>query len=149
MPGWRGYVSAPTGAPPMTSHAATAPAAESRHALPTLIVMRLSPRRSFAAFDDARPLDCVEPRVSTVEPLVAALDERILTAGANSPGTFTMLGVQAVEDLHAGDDAAERREGFFVVRRRVVAHVEEDLRRPPVRHREGERDRAAHVRLLE
>ncbi len=75
--------------------------------------------------------------------------ERVLAPGPNATRAFAVLGVERVEDIHALDDATERRERLAVVGGRVVPEVDEDLRRPAVGDGERKGHRPADVRLPE
>src|SRR5688572_25316305 len=96
---------------------------------------------------DRSSLDEVESREVLVEVHVALALQALLVGTLAARRAVAVAAVEAVDDLHAGSHFTERREATLV-EVRVVAIVDEDLRRPGIRSAGGERDEAAPVALL-
>src|SRR5438876_4047494 len=96
---------------------------------------------------DGRLLDVVEPGEVLGQVAVALHLHAALVGAAAARRAFAIFGVELVDHLHAGDDAAERREAL-AIEARIVAEVDEHLAGAGVgaRHRVG--DVAALVALL-
>jgi len=85
----------------------------------------------------------IEPRERPIEKRIAAVEQRLLLAGANpAAGGLAVLAVEGVGDVHALNHFAERDEPLFVLIR-VVAQADVDLRRTPIGYgeRKGTRPR--------
>src|SRR5215510_7026127 len=101
-----------------------------------------------SVINDRSADDVVEARKVAFEIGVAFFEDRTLLTGPDAAaGRFSILGVELVHHIHTFNDLAERRKRLFVVRRRIVPQIDENLRRSAVRHGEGISDRPAHVRF--
>src|SRR5262245_18804555 len=65
--------------------------------------------------------------------------------GTNAAGAFAVLGIHGLDDVHTRGHPSERDKGLYVVRWRVVAEIDEDLRRPSIFDGKCKGDRAFHV----
>src|SRR5262245_51604085 len=100
-----------------------------------------------SVINDRSADDIVEARKVEFEIGVAFFEEPALLASPDAASSrFAIFGVELVRHIHTFDDLAERRKRLFVMRRRIVPQIDENLRRPAVRHCEGISDRPAHVR---
>src|SRR5262245_56734485 len=95
---------------------------------------------------DRRPNDVIEPGIGLQQVNVAALEDGILLAAADTTRALAVPAVERIGDIDAFTNLAERHE-LLVVRCPVVAQVDEGLGRASVRVLEGVGDRATDVWL--
>src|SRR5262249_55070622 len=101
------------------------------------ITLSLLDKTSCSALDRCL-LYVVEARKIFRQIGVAFVLDAALVGAAAARRTFAVFGIDRVNDIHAGHDAAERRKTHFV-ELRVVGEIDEHLARPCVRpgSREG------------
>src|ERR1700687_2562284 len=95
-----------------------------------------------------RPLDEIQLREILCQIVVAfPLDSRLVGA-CTSRRALPVSGEELVDDVHAGNDLAERRKPL-IVEPRIIPEIDEDLGGARIRPRCGKRDVAALVALLD
>src|SRR6202140_2121019 len=110
-------------------------------------MMRLFQKPSPPLFPDGRFLDVVEIGERAGQISVALALDAILRRSAPARSAFAVFGIEAIDDIHARYDLAERRKAL-PVQRAVVGEIDEHLRGAGVGTRRGKGDIAAPVALL-
>src|SRR5258708_21176800 len=98
--------------------------------------------------DYYRSFDVVQSREIRFQIGIASIEKRPLLAASNAAaGTFAVLRVQGVGDVHVTNNPAKGHKGLGIVRGCIVPQIDEDLRGPAIRHRESVGDSSPRVRF--